>query len=196
MPPPTPATMPSADLREVADLRLHALHQRRQVGMRLRPERMELLADDRPFRDARARRAESAGYCPARLARIPAPNRPSEPISTARGRHDQHGAEERDQRGRQALLAAEPARQPGAADTCDGQDQCPDHQGQERREDPVAQHATRAKTRPARISTSSSCDPFPKRGVGVGLQGCVHRHCSWGRLTLILRLLTRRSPEV
>ena len=42
-------------LREVADLRLHALDQRRQIGVRRRPDRVELLADHGPRRDALAR---------------------------------------------------------------------------------------------------------------------------------------------
>ena len=41
--------------RELTDLRLQALHECRKVGVCLRPERMDLLADDRPSLHTRAR---------------------------------------------------------------------------------------------------------------------------------------------
>ena len=125
--------------REVADLRLHALHQRRQVGMRLRPVGMDLLADDRPLLHAGARRGNLQGVVLDGL-HVFLHGIGQRSHQHRRGRDDQHRGRERDQGGRQALLAAEPARKHLVEGVQgDGEDQCPDHQRQERREDPVAQ---------------------------------------------------------
>ncbi len=50
---------------QVADLRLLALDQRRQIGVRLRPQRMYLLADQRPFLHAGTRRRNLPACCSA-----------------------------------------------------------------------------------------------------------------------------------
>ena len=62
-------------LRQVADLRLHALHQRRQVGVRLRPDGVHLLADDRPILRRRRAVRESGACCSAPSGPVPAPSR-------------------------------------------------------------------------------------------------------------------------
>ena len=51
--PPMLATIPSACLGQVAELRLQALNDCRQIRMSLRPKTMDLLADDRPLGNAR-----------------------------------------------------------------------------------------------------------------------------------------------
>ena len=74
-----------------------------------------------------------------------------------RRRHDdQHDAHDNQQGGRQSLLAPNPAGQ-GLVERieCDGQDQRPDHQGQERGEDPVAQYG-HGEEQAGRIKTSST----------------------------------------
>ena len=125
---------------KLADLRLHALHERRQVGMRLRPDRVDPLADDRPVLDTRTRRGDLQRVIPDTVHELL--HRVGERSHEHRGRrHDQRRAGERDQGRRQALLAAEPARQPLVKRiNGDGQDQGPDHQRQEWRKDLVAQH--------------------------------------------------------
>ena len=125
--------------RQVADLRLHFLHERRQVGMRLRPVGVHLLADDRPLRHARAGRRDLQRVVldgvHVILDRVC-----DRGHQRRRGCDDQHRSRECDQRGREALPAADPARQHLVQRVqCNGEDQRPDHQSQERREDPVAE---------------------------------------------------------
>ena len=126
-------------LREVADLRLHALHQRRQVGVRLRPERMQLRADDRPVGHGVTRRRD--------LERVglhvvnESLHRVAQRTHEHGGRHnDQRDAENHDQRRGKPLPPADLAGNKLVHGIQrNGQDQCPQQQGQERRDGPVAQ---------------------------------------------------------
>ena len=126
--------------RQFANLWLHALHQRRQVRMGLRPHVVDLLADDRPGRDPGAR-----GW---NLQRIvlhvvdQLTHRIAKRTHQHRRRHDdQHDANDDQQGGRQSLLAPDLAGQELVERIeRDGQDQRPDHQVQERGEDLVAQY--------------------------------------------------------
>ena len=130
-------------LGEVADLRLQALHQRRQVGVRPRPDRVDLLADDRPFGDARSRRRNLQRVVSARRGSAAAPSRRAN--SSARRWARRSAATPSSA----ISVAASPCRPPIVAPALvqriqgDGQDQRPDHQGQEGREDPVAQQRQR-----------------------------------------------------
>ena len=71
-------------LGQVADLRLHALNEGRQIRMGLRPEIVELLADDRPLCDARRGSGNLQGVV-AHAADQVMTESPSETISTVVG---------------------------------------------------------------------------------------------------------------
>ncbi len=127
-------------LREVADLRLQACDQSRQVGVRRRPDRIELLADHGPRRDslARGRDLERALlHVDDQLM-----HRVAQRTHQHGGRHDDQGDAEEDQDRRgQSLLSSHLVREVLVQRIeRDGQNQRPDHQRQEGREDLVAKH--------------------------------------------------------
>jgi hypothetical protein len=140
--------------RQFADLGLHALDQCRQVLVRLRPERMHFLADDRPGSHLVGRRrhlervvAHAVDHVMHRVAELAAQH--------DRRRDDDGDGEQHDQRRREPLLAADPGGEHLVQRIDrDRQDQRPQHHRHEWREDLVAQH-TNASTRPARMKTSS-----------------------------------------
>ena len=126
--------------RQFAYLWLHALHQRRQVRMGLRPNVVDLLADDRPCLDTGTR-----GWNLQRVVLHVVDqllHRIAKRTHQHRRRHDdQHDANDDQQGCGQSLLAPDLAGQ-GLVERIerDGQDQRPDHQGQERGQDLVAKH--------------------------------------------------------
>ena len=130
-------------LGQFTDLRLQALDQRRQVVVRLLPIGVDLRPDQRPFGDARLGRRNLQRVL---LHFVDQPmHRVAHRIQQyRRGHDDQRDAEQGDQRRRPALPPAHPGGQRLVQRIQrDRQDQRPDHQHEEGREDPVAQHHQR-----------------------------------------------------
>ena len=176
-------------LGQVADLRLHALHQCRQIGVRLRPERVHLLADQRPVGDAFSWRRH--------LERVvlhvvdQSLHRVAERVHQRRGRHDDHDdAEQHEQRRGQSLAAADlRGHRLVQGIERDGQDQRPDHQGQERREHLKAEHGQGQDEAGANqdIEKEGGESSFE---LGIGIVQCAHEVSpSW----MVLRY--ERSPK-
>ena len=126
--------------REVADLRLHALHQRRQVGVRARPERMHLLADHGPLGHAIARRRDREGVRLHVADQLM--HRVAQRAHQQRRRRDDQDDAEEHQDGRRKPLLAPHLRRESLVQWVqrDCQDHGPGREGQERREDLVAEH--------------------------------------------------------
>jgi hypothetical protein len=93
----------------------------------------------------------------------------------ARRRYDDHRTNHGDQRGSQSLLAAQPVREPLMERVHrDGEDQRPDHQGQEWREDLITEHRQcEDKAGADQHVEQLRCPPSFKNSVW--LQGRVHR---------------------
>ena len=142
-PPPMPATKPSAIFARSPIFGCMALDQCRQVGVRRRPDRMQLFADHGPRRDGVGRSRD--------LERVflhvddQLMHRVAQRTHQHRGWHDDQGdAEEDHDRRRKPLLASDLVGKVLVQRIeRDGQNQGPDHQGQERREDLVAKHDQR-----------------------------------------------------
>jgi len=124
---------------DVAELRLQALHQRRQIGVRLGPDGMQLRANERPGGHGVTRRRYF------KRIRLNVPDElmhrvPQRTHQYGRRRDDQRETQDRDQRGRQTVAATDPAGH-GLIQRIQGhrEDQRPQQQGQERRECPVTQ---------------------------------------------------------
>ena len=134
------ATIAKCFLGQFADLRLHALHESRQVGMSFRPDVVDLLADDRPFLHAFSR----GGYFQRVLLHgtDEMTNGVGKRIHQQRRRGDDQQEADDHQNGRgEPLLPADPAGEPLMQRIQrDRQDDRPDHQRQEWRKDLVAQH--------------------------------------------------------
>mgnify|MGYP003693835619 CR=1 FL=1 len=117
MPPPMPATAPSTQIASFTDLRLHALHECRKVGVCLRPERMDVRADDGPSFHTRAwsRNLHGVGLDALHefLRRVA-----QRTHQQARRHHEERHTNENDQRGRQSLPPAHRCTRPaGGAGT-------------------------------------------------------------------------------
>ena len=105
-PPPMLATKASDAFAEVADLRLHALHQCRKIGVSLRPERMHFRPDHGPFGDAFSRRRYLQGVVLDVVDE--APYRVAERAHERGGRHhDDHDSQQHQQRRRKSLAATQ-----------------------------------------------------------------------------------------
>ena len=123
---------------EIADLRLHRLYELRQVRVCLHPGAVNLLADDRPLLDARTgcRHLQRVGL----HAMHEILDRVAERAHQHRRRCDDHDqAGDHDQRRGESLPAAHATGQ-HLLERIQGdcEDQGPDHQDEERRENPVA----------------------------------------------------------
>ena len=185
------ATNAERRLGQVADLRLQALHQRRQIVVRLRPERVDLLADQRPLGDACARRRHLQRVVLHVVDQVAAPSRRASSSAPRSARRSATTPS------RTSSVAGQPCRPPifAASDWCsgiqrDGQDQRPDHQAQEGREDPESRASTSARIRPARIRTSSRRRGESSFELGIGIVQCAHQVSpSW----MVLRY--ERSPK-
>jgi hypothetical protein len=160
-------------LGQVADLRLQALHQCGQIRVRLRPERVHLLADQRPLGDALSGRWD--------LERVvlhvvdQSVHRVAERVHQRRGGHDDHqDSEQHDQRRGQSLAAAHLRGQRlvrGIERDC--QDETPGHQAQERREHLKAEHGQGQDEAGANedVEQEGGESPF---GLGIGNVHCAH----------------------
>ena len=161
-------------LGQVADLRLHALHQCGQIGVRLRPECVHLLADQRPLGDAFSWRRH--------LERVvlhvvdQSVHRVAERVHQRRGRHDDHDdSEQHEQRRGQSLAAADlRGHRLMQGIESDGQNQSPGHQAQERREHLKAEHGQGQ-------DEAGANEDVEKEGggsafeLGIGIVQCAHR---------------------
>jgi hypothetical protein len=131
---------PEQGLGQVAKLRLQALHHRGQVGMRLRPEAMDLLPDDRPLRNARWRGGHLQRVV-AHLVRDVVDGVTQLEHERRGGNPDQDDPAQHHRGGREPLSASHPAGEHLVRRIeRHRQDQRPHHEGEERREDLVAQH--------------------------------------------------------
>ncbi len=160
-------------LGEVADLRLHALHQCRKIGVGLRPEGMHLLPDQWPAGDAFSRRRYLQGVVLDVVDE--APYRVAERAHERGGRHhDDHDSQQHQQRRRKPLTATQLRgdRLLQGIET-DGQDQRPGHEVQERRKHLKAQHDD------GQDQAGANQDVQKERGqplleLGIEPIGCIH----------------------
>ena len=134
------ATVSSAVLARCAELRLQALDERRQILVGSRPCGVDLLADDRPFGDARRGRGNHQRVVVHAVDEVV--HRVAQRAHQHGGRQDDdHDAHERQQRRRKPLPSAHLARQLLMRRIQrDRQDQRPRHQADEGRKDLVAEH--------------------------------------------------------
>ena len=162
-------------LGEVADLRLHALHECGQIVVRLRPECVHLLADQRPLGDACSWRRHLERVV---LHVVDEPvHRVAERVHQRRGRHDDHDdAEQHEQRRGQSLTAAELCgHRLMQGIESDGQNQRPGHEAQERGEHLKAEHDQGQDEAGANEDVEKQ-GGGPAFELGIGIGQCAHRY--------------------
>ena len=133
------ATKPSADTGEIADLRLHAMHEGGQIVVRLAPDGVELPANDGPGRNRLGRGRDLQRVLLQGLDQ--GPDGVAQRTHQDRDGHDEHGDPEQHQQGRAEPVASAEMGRDAQVQGVEGhrEDHGPDREREEGGQDAVAE---------------------------------------------------------